>query len=156
MHYSGIKANDIANGDGVRVSIWISGCERHCKGCFNPETWDREFGSEFREDDVQRLLSLLRPDHIKGLSLLGGDPLMQYNRKAVLDLILRVKKELPSKDIWLYTGYTYEQVLEFEDCKEILENIDVLVDGPFIEEFRDSRLRFCGSSNQRVIRLREL
>ena len=138
---------DVANGTGVRVSLFVSGCRNHCKGCFNKETWDFNYGEEFTSDTVNEILKLLEPTYIKGLSILGGDPFEPENIKTVLDLCRKVKKRYPLKDIWVYTGYFYEEF----NKHPIMNSIDVLVDGQFIEELKDISLRFRGSSNQRII-----
>ena len=138
---------DVANGTGVRVSLFVSGCRNHCKGCFNKETWDFNYGEEFTSDTVNEILKLLEPAYIKGLSILGGDPFEPENIKTVLDLCRKVKKQYPLKDIWVYTGYFYEEF----NKHPVMNSIDVLVDGQFIEELKDISLRFRGSSNQRII-----
>lgn len=146
-NYCKINIVDVANGTGVRVSLFVSGCRNHCKGCFNKETWDFNYGSEFTSETTKRILKLLEPAYIKGLSILGGDPFEPENIKPVLDLCREVKKRYPSKDIWVYTGYLYEEF----NKHPIMNSIDVLVDGQFIEELKDVSLKFRGSSNQRVI-----
>ena len=138
---------DVANGTGVRVSLFVSGCRNHCKGCFNKETWDFNYGEEFTSDTVNEILKLLEPAYIKGLSILGGDPFEPENIKTVLDLCRKVKKRYPLKDIWVYTGYFYEEF----NKHPIMNSIDVLVDGQFIEELKDISLKFRGSSNQKII-----
>lgn len=150
MNYSVIKKADIANGPGVRVSLFVSGCRNHCKGCFQPETWDFSFGQPFTEEAKDEIMEALRPEWIQGLSLLGGDPMEPENREALLPFLKRVKAELPDKDIWLYTGYRYESV----SAEPILELVDTIADGPFIEEEKDAGLAFRGSRNQRIIHLR--
>lgn len=159
MNYATIKNCDIANGVGVRVSLFVSGCTHRCKNCFNQEAWDFEYGQKFDEDTQNKLLEMLSPSYIKGLSLLGGEPFEPSNVKGLLDFVKKVSK-LENKDIWAYTGYTLEQLLarEGEDGKntrELLSYIDILVDGPFIEEKKSLRLRFRGSANQRLIDLRK-
>ena len=151
MHYSEIRNNDIANGEGVRVSLWVSGCERHCKGCFNESTWDFEAGKEFDGDTVHEIIELLKPDHIQGLTILGGEPLHPKNIYAIDSLLFNVRFAYGNKkDIWLYTGYTYEEVKDLP----LMSHIDILVDGPFIEEEKDISLKFRGSRNQRIIDLK--
>lgn len=151
MNYGRIKKNDIANGPGVRVSLFVSGCRNHCPGCFNPETWDFNYGEPFTKKTGKEIIKALRPSWIQGLSILGGDPMEPENQRALLPLLKRIKVMLPDKDVWLYTGYTYETVKD----AEILKWIDVLVDGPFIEAEKDITLTFRGSRNQRIIPLKK-
>ena len=151
MNYGRIKKNDIANGPGVRVSLFVSGCRNHCPGCFNPETWDFNYGEPFTKKTEKEIIKALRPSWIQGLSILGGDPMEPENQRALLPLLKRIKVMLPDKDVWLYTGYTYETVKN----AEILKWIDVLVDGPFIEAEKDITLTFRGSQNQRIIPLKK-
>ena len=160
MFYSKIKVNDVANGPGLRVSLFTSGCTHHCKGCFNAETWDFAYGSPFTEETMEALLEALRPDYVQGFTLLGGEPFEPENQEGILNLIKRVREELPSKDIWIYTGFTLEELLEGTRAstplvKDILKNIDVLVDGRFVEALKDITLKFRGSSNQRLIDVKE-
>ena len=156
MYYADIKRIDVANGPGVRVSLFVSGCTHHCKGCFNPETWDFKYGKEYTKDTEDEIIEYLRPDHIKGLTLLGGDPLEYTNSIALLPLLDRIKKKLPNKDIWCFTGYTWEDLMNtYTLRKDILSYIDVLVDGEFIEELKSLNLKFKGSSNQRIIMVQE-
>ena len=150
MNYAGIKKVDIANGPGVRVSLFVSGCRNHCPGCFNPETWDFDYGEPFTEKTEEELIKALRPSWIQGLSILGGDPMEPENQEALLPFIRRVKGELPDKGIWLYTGYRLESV----SSPPLLDLVDVVVDGPFIEAEKDISLAFRGSRNQRIIDLR--
>ena len=157
MNYAEIKKTDIANGEGVRVSLFVSGCRRHCKNCFNKVTWDFAYGKPFTEETQQELLAALAPSYITGLTLLGGDPMEPENQRALLPFVRKVRACLPEKTIWCYTGYTYadggieEVQANCEVTKEFISLLDVLVDGRFIEEFKDIRLVFRGSSNQRVI-----
>ena len=157
MYYSEIKKTDIADGTGVRVTLFVSGCNRHCKGCFNPETWSFTNGKPFTGDTEQEILDALAPSYINGLTLLGGEPMEKSNQKALLPLVRRVREMYPEKDIWCYTGCTLERDLlpggayHCEETDELLHLIDVLVDGEFIEEKKNLRLVFCGSENQRVI-----
>ncbi len=157
MNYAEIKKVDIANGEGVRVSLFVSGCRRHCKGCFNAVAWDFSYGKPFTEETEEELLEALAPDYIAGLSLLGGDPFEPENRVRLIPFLRKFKKTYPQKDVWCYTGYTYENGTLKEDdgegTRELLSLIDILVDGPFIEEKKDIRLKFRGSENQRVIDL---
>ena len=149
MNYCGIKKTDIANGPGVRVSLFVSGCRNHCQGCFQPETWDFGYGEPFTTETENELMSALRPSWVQGLSILGGDPMEPENQTALLPFLRRVKAELPDKDVWLYTGYTFEAV----SGSPLLAFVDVVVDGPFIEEEKDISLCFRGSRNQRIIHL---
>ena len=151
MNYGAIKKIDIANGLGVRVSLFVSGCRNHCHGCFQPETWDFNYGRPFTEETEKEIIEALRPWWIQGLTLLGGDPMEPENQQALLPFLQRVKRELPEKDVWLYTGYRLEEVRD----APILALVDVLVDGPFLLEEKDARLAFRGSRNQRIIRLKE-
>ena len=150
MNYCGIKKHDIANGPGVRVSLFVSGCRNHCPGCFQPQTWDFGYGKPFTSDTEEEIIEALRPSWIQGFSILGGDPMEPENREALLPVLKRIRSELPEKDIWLYTGYTLEEVSD----EEILNWVDVVVDGPFIEAKKDMSLSFRGSRNQRIIRLK--
>ena len=154
MNYADIKKVDVANGPGVRVSLFVSGCSHRCEGCFNPETWDFSYGAPFGEAEVEQILTFLAPDHIRGLSLLGGEPFEPDNQRAVLELVQRVRRERPEKTIWCYTGYLYEELAANRvgtHSRSLLEGLDVLVDGPFVLEKKDLGLRFRGSSNQRII-----
>jgi len=148
-----IKNYDIANGDGVRTSLFVSGCDLHCRGCFNKESWELNAGQFFSRKVKKELLKNLEPDYIKGLSLLGGDPFNPNNVKDIAFLVEDTKRLFPDKTIWAWSGYTLDELLERKDqyTKKILDNIDVLVDGQFIEEEKDLSLRFRGSRNQRLI-----
>ena len=148
-----IKNYDIANGDGVRTSLFVSGCDLHCRGCFNKESWELNAGQFFSRKVKKELLKNLEPDYIKGLSLLGGDPFNPNNVKDIAFLVEDTKSLFPDKTIWAWSGYTLDELLERKDqyTKKILDNIDVLVDGQFIEEEKDLSLRFRGSRNQRLI-----
>lgn len=151
MNYAEIKKVDIANGPGVRVSLFVSGCRNHCKGCFNPETWDFDYGRPFTRETEDEIIEALRPSWIQGLSILGGEPTEEENAAVLIPFLKRVRAVLPDKDIWLYSGYTYEALRD----KEILTLVDVLVDGPFLLELKDAGLAFRGSRNQRLIDLKE-
>ena len=157
MNYANIKFNDIANGEGVRISLFVSGCTHHCKNCFNKETWDFNYGKPFTEDVEDLIIQKLKPEHINGLTLLGGEPMEPANQKALLPFIKKVKEIYPNKTIWCYSGYLFDKELLNESrahCPwtlELLSYIDVLVDGKFVDELKDITLRFKGSSNQRVI-----
>ena len=151
MRYNTIRQLDIANGPGCRVSLFVQGCTFNCPGCFNTVAKDFEGGKEFTEDTMQLLLELAEPSHVSGLSILGGEPLHPRNRTDVLTLARRFKEVYPEKSIWLWTGFLIEEV--FEDLAE--SDIDVVVDGKFVEDLKDFRLKYRGSSNQRVINLKE-
>lgn len=158
MNYAAIKKTDVANGPGIRVSLFVSGCTHACKGCFNREAWDFKYGQEFTEETEKEILKALAPDYIRGLSVLGGEPMEPQNRVTVLELLRKVKAAYPTKDIWCYTGYDYEKdLLQWEReeqtavVTELLGLIDVLVDGEFVEEKKNLRLAFRGSENQRLI-----
>lgn len=157
MNYADIKRIDIANGTGVRVSLFVSGCNRHCKNCFNKETWDFNYGKQYTKETEIKILDYLKPDYIAGLSILGGEPFEHINQKGILPLVKKVKELYPKKNIWCYTGFDFDKdilgkmINEFEETKELIQYLDVLVDGEFIEELKNSSLWFKGSSNQRVI-----
>lgn len=161
MNYAEIKHFDVANGPGVRVSLFVSGCTHHCKGCFNKETWDFGFGSPFTTSTIYDILNALKPDYIKGLSLLGGEPFEYANQIALLPLVRSFKEKYPDKNLWCYTGYTFDKdilgsmISKWKETKEFLSYIDVLVDGEFVEEEKDLSLRFRGSKNQRIIMVQE-
>ena len=149
MNYSGLKKTDIANGPGVRVSLFVSGCRNHCSGCFNPETWDFNYGDPYTEKTEEEIIRALSPPWIQGFSLLGGEPMEPENQSDLLTLLNRIRAELPEKDIWLFTGYRLEQV----KSSPLLSLVDVIVDGPFEESEKDISLAFRGSRNQRILRL---
>ena len=156
MNYAVIKNCDIANGPGVRVSLFVSGCTHHCKGCFNEVAWDFDYGQPFTEETIEELLALLKPDYIKGLTLLGGEPFEPRNQGPVGELLRRVKAAYPEKSIWAFAGYLYEKIAsgtlgDWPVTEEYLSYLDVLVDGPFVEEKKNLSLRFRGSENQRII-----
>jgi len=158
MYYAAIKPYDIADGPGVRVSLFVSGCTHHCKDCFNAEAWDFCYGTPFTQDTVDTILQALKPDYIRGLTLLGGEPFEPQNQPAVLDLVRQVRQAYPKKSIWAYSGYTLEQLMSqtlgpWEITWELLQHIDVLVDGEFVAALKNLSLRFRGSSNQRIIDL---
>lgn len=164
MKYANIKKFDIANGSGVRVSLFVSGCTHHCKGCFNQEAWDFNYGEEFTEEVQEEIIKSLSPDYIAGLSLLGGEPFEPENQKSLLPFIKKVKAIFPNKDIWCWTGYTLEELLDSnissrakcEYTSDMLKYIDILVDGEFKEDLKDISLKFRGSSNQRIIDLKNI
>ena len=151
MNYAKITKHDIANGRGVRVVLWVSGCSHHCTGCQNPDTWDDDYGSRFEASDLSDIITLLREDWISGLTLSGGDPLKPSNVDICTIVAACAKSNVPNKDIWCWTGYTWDEIIAREDCKYILQYIDVLVDGEFIQDKYDISLKWRGSSNQRVI-----
>ena len=161
MNYAEIKKRDVANGPGVRVSLFVSGCTHRCKGCFNAATWDFQYGQLFTEDTIDEIITALAPSYIKGLTLLGGDPMEKSNIIGLLPLLRRVKDIYPLKDIWCFTGYDYEKdilgsmVNTWEGMKEFLRYIDVLVDGEFIQEQKSLALKFKGSANQKTILVQE-
>ena len=162
MNYGEIKKVDIANGTGVRVSLFVSGCTHHCKGCFNPDTWNFNFGKEYTKETEDSIIEALTPDYIEGLSLLGGEPFEPQNQPTLVGLLKRIKSELPNKNIWCYSGYTYEELSGQKESRAFTENtlemlnmIDVLVDGEFVESLKDISLKFRGSSNQRIIDVKE-
>ncbi len=159
MNYGNIKFYDIADGPGVRTTLFVSGCSHHCPGCFQPETWDFSFGEEFTREVEDKIIESMAPDYVDGLTLLGGEPMEKANQRALLPFVKRVRETYPHKDIWCYTGYTLESDLlspsraRCEVTDELLSYIDVLVDGEFIEAQRDLTLLFRGSRNQRLIDL---
>jgi len=161
MNFVTIKKYDVANGPGVRVSLFVSGCTHHCKGCFNSEAWDFEYGNPFTEDTINEILEALKPEYINGLSLLGGEPFEPQNQKALLPLLRKVKEQFPEKSIWAYSGYLYDKDILHKQCvsnpetKELISYIDTLVDGKFIMDLKDPKLIFRGSSNQRIINVKE-
>lgn len=159
MHYASIKNYDIANGVGVRVSLFVSGCNHHCKGCFNEEAWNFEYGNEFSDKEINDIIEMLKPSYIKGLTLLGGEPMEPSNQVGILPLVRKIKKIYPDKTIWCYSGFTLDQLLLMaktnEVTRELLNSYDVLVDGKFEIEKKDLTIKFRGSRNQRVINLKE-
>lgn len=161
MNYAGIKYCDIANGTGCRTVLFVSGCRNACKGCFQPQTWDFGYGEPFDEKVQKEVLDSLVPDYITGITLLGGEPFEPENQKELVPFMRKVVAQYPNKNVWAFTGYIYDKDLvaggrrHTEDTDELLSMIDVLVDGPFVEELKDITLKFRGSSNQRVLDLRE-
>ena len=157
MNYADIKKIDVANGEGVRVSVFVSGCNHHCKGCFNQCAWDFNYGKEFSEKEEQQIIDYMNHDYISGLSLLGGEPLEPRNQEGLLPLVKKVKKKFPNKNIWCYTGFDFEKDVvgkmakDNETTRELLKYIDVIVDGKFEEDKRDLKLQFRGSSNQKIV-----
>ena len=161
MHYGVIKTYDVANGPGVRVSLFVSGCTNACKNCFQPETWDFLYGKEYTQETQEYIIQSLSAPYIQGLTLLGGEPFELSNQEVLVTLLREVRKRLPNKNIWCFTGFTLDQDLVEggkrygKDTDEMLSMIDVLVDGRFVEELKDITLRFRGSSNQRLIDLKQ-
>ena len=159
MYFGEIKDCDIANGEGVRVTLFVSGCTNRCPHCFQPQTWAFDYGQPFTEETEEQLMKLLTPAYISGLTLLGGEPFEPDNQRALLPFLRRLRRELPGKTVWAYTGRTYEELLtdgcshRCEVTDELLSLVDVLVDGRFVQELKDISLRFRGSSNQRLIDL---
>ena len=159
MYYGNIKNCDIANGIGVRVTLFVSGCTNRCKNCFQPETWDFCYGKPFTAETEEQLLNMLKPSYIHGLSLLGGEPFEPENQRVLLPFVRRVRAAFPRKTVWCFTGFTYDELLtegshpRCEATDELLSLLDVLVDGRYVEELKDISLRFRGSSNQRLIDL---
>ena len=160
MNYAAIKTYDIANGPGVRTVLFVSGCTHHCKDCFQPETWDFDFGQPFTQAVIDHILDTLAPAQVAGLTVLGGEPFEPKNQAAVLDLLEQVRARYPEKSIWAFSGFLYEQLMagqvgDGETVRRMLELTDVLVDGPFVVALKDLTLRFRGSSNQRLIDLKQ-
>ena len=158
MNYCAIKRSDVANGPGMRVTLFVSGCTNRCPGCFQPETWDFSYGEPFTKEVEDRIIELLTPEYISGLTLLGGDPFEPENQRALLPFLKRVKAELPKKNIWAFTGFVLDKELwkdgSYARCEvtdDLLELVDVLVDGRFVESLKNVTLKFRGSSNQRLI-----
>ena len=157
MKYAAIKSCDIANGPGVRVSLFVSGCRHHCKDCFNPETWDFAYGQPFDEAVMEHILALMAPDYIRGITYLGGEPFEPENQPGLLALSRKIKAAYPEKSIWSFSGYLFDRDIlakklgPWETTRELLSYLDVLVDGPFVASLKNLNLRFRGSSNQRLI-----
>lgn len=156
MNYAAIKNCDIANGPGVRVSLFVSGCTHHCPGCFNEVAWDFGYGDPFTQETIDSILDMLAPDYIRGLTLLGGEPFEPENQGAVTELLRQVREKYPQKSIWAFSGYLFEKIAsgtlgDWNITKQMLSYLDVLVDGPFIEAKKNLALRFRGSENQRLI-----
>ena len=161
MNYASLKKTDVANGPGIRVSLFVSGCTHACKGCFNAVAWDFQYGQPFTDETMKEILDALAPEYIRGFSVLGGEPMEPQNTDTVLEIIRKVKQSYPQKDVWCYTGYEYEKDLLAREAAgdrnmtELLELIAVLVDGEFIEAKKNLRLAFRGSENQRLIDLKK-
>lgn len=152
MNYIGLSKYDTANGNGIRVSLFVSGCTLHCKGCFNPESWDFNSGKLFTDETLKEILEELSKDYISGFSVLGGDPLESESFNDVYNIVKTVKETYPQKSIWLWSGRTYEKVKD----NRILDYVDVMIDGAFIEKLKDTSLQYRGSSNQRILNLHEI
>ena len=157
MHYGEIKRLDVANGIGIRVTLFVSGCTNHCENCFQPQTWDFNYGREFTHETEAELLDALRPAHVRGLTLLGGEPFEPKNQRVLVEVLKKVREQYPGKDVWVFTGFRLEDELlqqSYARCEvtdEMLSMIDVLVDGRYVDALRDLALQFRGSSNQRII-----
>lgn len=157
MNYATIKPRDIANGPGVRVSLFVSGCTHHCKNCFNQEAWDFDYGEPFTQETIDHIIDLMRPSFVKGITLLGGEPFEPENQPELVKLLRQIKRELPGKSIWAFSGYLFDKDIlagrlgNPAITREFVSYLDVLVDGPFIEEKKNLGLRFRGSENQRLI-----
>lgn len=157
MNYATIKPRDIANGPGVRVSLFVSGCTHHCKNCFNQEAWDFDYGEPFTQETTDHIIDLMRPSFVKGITLLGGEPFEPENQPELVKLLRQIKRELPGKSIWAFSGYLFDKDIlagrlgNPAITREFVSYLDVLVDGPFIEEKKNLGLRFRGSENQRLI-----
>ena len=151
MNYAGIKKTDVANGPGGRVSLFVSGCRHHCKGCFNSETWDFAYGKPFDDEVLNEIMAALEPEYIEGFTVLGGEPFEPENRETVLEVIKTVREKHPDMSIWCYSGFLFDVLKDTDVSRDILKLIDVLVDGRFVEEKKNLRLKFRGSENQRLI-----
>ena len=161
MNYADIKQYDVANGPGVRVSLFVSGCTHHCKNCFNKVAWDFNYGKPFTEETINTIINYCKHEYVEGLTILGGEPFEPINQKGILPLVKRFKETYPEKSLWVFTGYDFEEDLldkmynNYPETKQLLSYIDIIVDGKFIEELKNSNLRFKGSSNQRTIMVKE-
>ncbi len=161
MNYANLKLYDVANGPGVRISLFVSGCTRGCLECFNKEAWDFNYGEPFTEEIIDEIITYLAPDYVEGLTILGGEPFEHSNQQGILPLLKKVRGAYPEKSIWCFSGYDFEEDImgrmykEWPETKEVLSYIDVLVDGRFIVELKDLTLKFKGSSNQRTIMVQD-
>lgn len=161
MNYADIKQYDVANGLGVRVSLFVSGCTHHCEECFNEEAWDFNYGEPYTQKEIDRIIEYMKPDYVAGLTVLGGEPFEPENQPMVLETIKQVRKAYPEKDIWCFSGYLFDKEIQDVMCKdnevtrELIQNIDVLVDGEFMKDLKNLKLVFRGSENQRVINVKE-
>lgn len=157
MNYAEIKNCDIANGIGVRISLFVSGCTHHCKGCFNEVAWDFDYGTPFTQETIDKILDMMRPSYIRGLTLLGGEPFEPQNQGPIVELLRQIKEKMPEKSIWAFSGYLFDRDIlsgrlgNWKVTQEYLSYLDVLVDGPFVEAKKNLSLRFRGSENQRII-----
>ncbi len=157
MNYAEIKNCDIANGIGVRISLFVSGCTHHCKGCFNEVAWDFDYGTPFTQETIDKILDMMRPSYIRGLTLLGGEPFEPQNQGPIVELLRQIKEKMPEKSIWAFSGYLFDRDIlsgrlgDWKVTQEYLSYLDVLVDGPFVEAKKNLSLRFRGSENQRII-----
>ena len=157
MNYAEIKNCDIANGPGVRISLFVSGCTHHCKGCFNEVAWDFDYGTPFTQETIDKILDMMRPGYICGLTLLGGEPFEPQNQGPIVELLRQIKEKMPEKSIWAFSGYLFDRDIlsgrlgDWSVTREYLSYLDVLVDGPFVETKKNLSLRFRGSENQRII-----
>ncbi len=157
MHYADIKKYDVANGPGVRISLFVSGCTHHCKGCFNQDAWDFKYGNIFTKNEEDEIIEYLKNDFVSGITVLGGEPFEYVNQEGILPLLKRIRKEFPNKTIWVFSGYLFDKDIvdkmskSNDTTKELLKYIDVIVDGKFELEKKNLRLKFRGSSNQRII-----
>ena len=161
MNYASIKIMDVANGPGVRMSLFVSGCTHGCKGCFNKEAWDFNYGEPFTQKEIDYIIDYVSGAYISGLTILGGEPLERVNQQGLLPLLRQLREKCPEKSIWCFTGYDFEKDVvgrmfdEYEETKELISYIDVIVDGKFVEDLKDLSIRFRGSSNQRIIMVKE-
>ena len=161
MNYASIKIMDVANGPGVRMSLFVSGCTHYCKGCFNKEAWDFNYGEPFTQNEIDYIIDYVSSPYIAGLTILGGEPMEQANQQGLLPLLRQFREKLPEKSVWCFTGYDFEKDVlgrmmnEYPETKELVSYFDVMVDGKFVEELKDLSIRFRGSSNQRIIMVKE-
>lgn len=161
MNYAEIKNVDVANGPGIRISLFVSGCTHHCKGCFNEMTWDFNYGKPYTQETIDHIIKLMEPSYISGITLLGGEPMDPKNQGEVLNTLRQIKRAYPDKNVWLFTGYLFDRDIQgkmtenLPETKELLSYLDVMVDGPFILEQKNLNLRFRGSENQRIIDVKE-
>ena len=161
MNYASKKIMDVANGPGVRMSLFVSGCTHYCKGCFNSEAWDFDYGKPFTQKEIDYIIDYVSSPYIAGLTILGGEPMEHVNQQGILPLLRQFREKLPDKSVWCFTGYDFEKDVtgrmlnEYPETKELLSYIDVMVDGKFVEELKDLSIRFRGSSNQRIIMVKE-
>ena len=161
MNYAELKLYDVANGPGIRISLFVSGCTRGCKECFNKEAWDFNYGKPFTNEVIDDIINYLKPDYVEGLTILGGEPFEHSNQQGLLPLLKKVRETYPDMSIWCFSGYDFEEDImgrmykEWPETKEMLSHIDVLVDGRFMVELKDLRLKFKGSSNQRTIMIQD-